>query len=417
MNKSTKKILLRVGLPLLGSMPVILGVVFVILIGGVVASVMSAFFESGNSAGGLGISYICAEELAASATLTPTPSATDTPTSTESEVEAQRIDKTVTEEITESKNAQALWNALVTSSVEFNDNKPLTRIAAAAIMGNLRAESESYDYDWGITQGHVAYDECEPNICGIGVAQWTSAGRREALLKYADDNNTTWDTQKAQVGYLIVEINIYYKKVDPKTLLYSNPSEAAIDFHDVYEKSNDNAEKKQRRAVYAEEVYAAFSGSNVAVISCAGSQELGKFMEYALDSSNWTSMTDDGSRGIDYDGVYKAQCADIAIAYSYFAGAQSSFDGNDTAAKDKGRWKAVGNPNSASLMPGDVITGQLAPAAKYGHVVLVINATDDGYMVLQQNYPSPHIAKYFTDSEKGSAFSDSATVWRLAEEE
>jgi hypothetical protein len=125
------------------------------------------------------------------------------------------------------------------------------------------------------------------------------------------------------------------------------------------------------------------------------------FKAWAFNSANWNSTTDAGNRGIDSDGSYGAQCADLGIAWSKQAGRPVGFDGLDASTKSKPGWHYVAG-NLSAARPGDVITR----VKGIQHVVVVIGSPSGGSVqVLQQNPGSPAVATYSTAT--------SGVIWRL----
>ncbi|KQY60472.1 hypothetical protein ASD11_13585 [Aeromicrobium sp. Root495] len=125
------------------------------------------------------------------------------------------------------------------------------------------------------------------------------------------------------------------------------------------------------------------------------------FAAWALNAANWNSTTDAGRRGIDSDGWYGAQCADLGIAWSKQAGRPVGFDGLDTAAKRKPGWHVV-EGNLSAAQPGDVVTRVRGTQ----HVIVVTGSPSGGSVpVLQQNPGSPTAVSY--------SASTSGVIWRL----
>lgn len=115
------------------------------------------------------------------------------------------------------ENAQTVFSYLTQNGYSIT--------AAAAIMGNLRAEGgadfnprqleigKNAQYPGDIApENFVAYD-LENNkktyTGGLGLAQWTSAGRVKNLQEYADKNNLPVTSLSAQAGFLVEELNAY----------------------------------------------------------------------------------------------------------------------------------------------------------------------------------------------------------------
>lgn len=133
----------------------------------------------------------------------------------------------------------------------------------------------------------------------------------------------------------------------------------------------------------------------------ATTSTLQNYKAWALNSANWNSTTPYGYRGIDSDGAYGAQCADLGIAWSKWVGRRVGFDGYDTASAYKPGWHVVGYSMSAAR-PGDVVTR----VNGWRHVVVVTGYPSGGAVqVIQQNPRSPHSINYGTGTN--------GIVWRL----
>lgn len=142
--------------------------------------------------------------------------------------------------------------------------------------------------------------------------------------------------------------------------------------------------------------------NGVAVWSRGGSAggAIDDFRAWALNPANWNSTTDIGQRGIDFDGWYGAQCADIGIAWSAKVGRRVGFDGWDTSSASKPGWTPIVG-TLAQARPGDVVTR----VGGNRHVVVVVGNPSGTVPVLQQNPASPHVANYYT--------STSGVIWRM----
>lgn len=133
----------------------------------------------------------------------------------------------------------------------------------------------------------------------------------------------------------------------------------------------------------------------------AGGSQISSFKAWALNSANWNSTTDGGKPGIDSDGSFGAQCADLGIAWSKWVGHRVGFDGYDTASASKSGWHVVSG-NLGQAQPGDVITR----VGGHQHVVVVTGSPSGGRVqVIQQNPGSPATADYSTAT--------SGVIWRL----
>lgn len=125
------------------------------------------------------------------------------------------------------------------------------------------------------------------------------------------------------------------------------------------------------------------------------------YKAWALNPANWNSRTPYGNRGIDSDGWYGAQCADLGIAWSKWVGRRVGFDGYDTASASKPGWHVVGYGFGAARA-GDVVTR----VNGWRHVVVVTGNPAGGRVeVIQQNPASPAVTSY--------SIGAGGVVWRL----
>ena len=133
----------------------------------------------------------------------------------------------------------------------------------------------------------------------------------------------------------------------------------------------------------------------------APTSAIANYKAWALNPANWNSRTPHGYRGIDADGAYGAQCADLGIAWSKWVGHRVGFDGYDTSAAKKPGWHVVGYTMGAARA-GDVVTR----VHGWRHVVVVTaNPAGGKVEVIQQNPGSPAVSSYATGV--------TGVVWRL----
>jgi hypothetical protein len=124
------------------------------------------------------------------------------------------------------------------------------------------------------------------------------------------------------------------------------------------------------------------------------------FKNWALSSTNWNSTTPYGNPGIDYDGAYGAQCADIGIAWSQWIGRRVSFDGWDAENAYKPGWRVVGF-SLGQAQAGDVVTR----VGGKRHVIVIIGSPANGTVQdIEQNPNSPHLQR--------RPIATSGVVWR-----
>ena len=133
----------------------------------------------------------------------------------------------------EDANAGAIYSHLASKGVPAN--------VIAGIMGNLQAES-------GFNSSAVG-----DNGQSIGLAQWYDS-RGNNLRNFAQQRGKDWTDIPTQVDFLLSEI----QQSNPDLLQRMSklsPHDAAILFHDEFEKSADSPEMKDRRGQYAEGIY------------------------------------------------------------------------------------------------------------------------------------------------------------------
>jgi hypothetical protein len=96
---------------------------------------------------------------------------------------------------------------------------------------------------------------------GIGLGQWTF-GRNANLRAYAESNATNWWTLEMQLGFMVSAAEGSDAGVvkDMITTTRGTPAEAAIHFHDKWERSADTASMAARRGEKASKWMGLFSG-------------------------------------------------------------------------------------------------------------------------------------------------------------
>lgn len=131
------------------------------------------------------------------------------------------------------ENARAIYSHLASKGVPAN--------VIAGIMGNLQAES-------GFNSSAVG-----DGGQSIGLAQWYDS-RGNNLRNFAQQRGKEWNDVGTQLDFLLDEI----QQSNPDLLQRMaklSPHEAAILFHDEFEKSADTPEMKARRGEYASNIF------------------------------------------------------------------------------------------------------------------------------------------------------------------
>lgn len=135
-----------------------------------------------------------------------------------------------------SADAEANLRAIL----EYFTGKGLSLASAAGIAGNIQAES-SFD-PAKIQGGAIAPADYQPvNGVGFGLAQWTFTSRQQPLVDYANSRGESVTSLAVQLDYMWTELTSGYSSVlmalnDNK----SDPVQAAVIFHDGYERSADS---------------------------------------------------------------------------------------------------------------------------------------------------------------------------------
>lgn len=152
-----------------------------------------------------------------------------------------------------------IWNRLKEA---FDGNE----VAAAAIIGNLMYESDLCPYRYeGLTYEESKKlnainrdDECKfvYSIMGYGLAGWTYSHNLQKLWDFCEVNEYKVDDYKAQIEFLIDDIQKYprcYKRLmNYKT---EDLVTACEDFRQSYEKSSNEYRVQWCRATFAKTVY------------------------------------------------------------------------------------------------------------------------------------------------------------------
>ncbi len=126
---------------------------------------------------------------------------------------------------------------------------------------------------------------------GYGIAQWTSPGRKQALLNYAKSKGVSIGDENMQIEFLLAELGIHnsasaftgsqlssYKGYDIDSWKNAkSPEEAAEAFCWLFEKPSDASSGMSSRKNKAKEVYERYSGKTRPSTSGGGSVSSGKY--------------------------------------------------------------------------------------------------------------------------------------------
>ena len=163
-------------------------------------------------------------------------------------------------------NEHAIWTFLL--------EKGLPEPAVFGLMGNLRAESglnpinlENYyekklgfsDQTYTAAVDSGAYGGFVSDRAGYGLAQWTSAGRKQGLLNHAQSTHRSIGNLTMQLEYLWAELNGNYKGVLNGIKAAKSIREASDIVLTRFEIPADQSERvKQQRAALGEDIYAQY---------------------------------------------------------------------------------------------------------------------------------------------------------------
>lgn len=137
----------------------------------------------------------------------------------------------------------------------------------AGIIGNWDAESgiDPTSVQNHFSSPHVMSDQKRSAATntenGIGLGQWTF-GRNANLREYADTHNEDWWTLNIQLGFMLSAAEGSDADIVKDMIASSKGSaaDAALYFHEEWERSADTAEMAKRRATYANTWMGLFSG-------------------------------------------------------------------------------------------------------------------------------------------------------------
>lgn len=169
-----------------------------------------------------------------------------------------------------------------------------SEIAAAGAMGNFAQESgfkannlqNSYEtslgysdesYTKAVNNGSYSRNNFIYDEAGYGLAQWTYWSRKAELYDFAKQQGAMIDNEEMQIQFLLKEIQTHCTKWQKSTTV----SEAAVNFHNEFENSNDSESQIQERVRSAEELYKKYKGKKRPASS--------SFPRYYQSDSKWSS--------------------------------------------------------------------------------------------------------------------------------
>lgn len=274
----------------------------------------------------------------------------------------------------------------------------------AGMLGNFWKES---GYKYAISQGNAHDDASNDDVrsidIGFGLAQWTYVNRRQGLADLADKSGKSWRDGHVQMQFLFNELSGGYKGAYEAMKKAPDASEAAYQFHRIYESSSDSRAAIQTRMDTAADWEKKLAGLSTTTTSETSATGCVAKTSSSSDSANVGSVggapTKDGDfswmcsgnqkicsatdAGVFYPHLeYGHQCVWYAWnrlamihgndGWSYVRG-----NGGEIAGNLKGQpgWTVDGNPKA-----GDGISGSGSPfsgGGAYGHVAVVEEVKTD----------------------------------------
>ena len=166
-------------------------------------------------------------------------------------------------------NGEKIWNYLI--------GKGLSPQGVAGLMGNLYQESglspnnlqNSYETSLGHTDTSYtsavdsgSYTNFARDKAGYGLAQWTTSGRKAALLNYKNQSGTSIGDLGMQLGFLSQELEKDYPTVWD-TLNNTNSIQAASDMVlTKFERPKDQSQNmKNKRANFGQQIFNQYGGA------------------------------------------------------------------------------------------------------------------------------------------------------------
>ena len=177
----------------------------------------------------------------------------------------------------------------------------MTREGAAALLGNLQAESalnpanlqNTYEKKLGMSDeaytravDEGTYRDFETDRAGYGLAQWTSACRKRRLLEYIRGTGASVGDLSLQTAYILMELRSDYPAVW-RTLISSHDLKACSDLILTrYERPADrgSAAKAKREAYAREFLERDTEGENAPVLTREQLEKVRERISAALDT-------------------------------------------------------------------------------------------------------------------------------------
>lgn len=298
---------------------------------------------------------------------------------------------------------EQLWFALLDAGY--------SKIAAAGVLGNIFAESgvradnlqNSYETKLGMTDeeyteavNNGTYADFINDSAGYGLAQWTSAGRKEGLYLFAQSRGTDINDSSMQIEYLLGEISqsggadgyaTFQMGTNKRGYSYSSwkdataVDEAAMAFCYVFERPYGTDHND--RATYANMYYERYKdatelSSSIGDIELTGDNQA-KMQAMLQDAIRIANDNRYGYSQENRNDEFYYDCSSLVarLYKKHFGidvpGTTANYNSYDNY--------YIGNPRNIQLRPGDVLWRR---NGDQGHVTLYIG---------NGNYVAAHSAK------------------------
>ena len=147
----------------------------------------------------------------------------------------------------------------------------------AAVMGNLKAESnmqsnnlqQSYEYlgsddsyTANVDNGSYSRSRFVNDSAGYGLAQWTYSSRKANLYDYCKSHNLSIGSTKAQVGFLMQELQSYSGVYNTLKNATSVREASNAMLHDFEKPANQSSEMESRRADFGQGYFDSYNGNS-----------------------------------------------------------------------------------------------------------------------------------------------------------
>lgn len=285
------------------------------------------------------------------------PDATDC-TSAQSLGEALTIDKNDT--------TDTIYEFLTKTRLSSNNDKPLSPVQAAGVMGNMYAES-------GFNPSAIEITDRQEK--GHGLVQWTF-GRWDNLEAFAEEQGKPWDDLETQLKFLEKELEGSEKALFDDSLFTSaeEPAIAAMRFRIIFERADPTVahdEKREGAAIWAFREYA----NGTASADCISGNGIvaGNLVEtavnFALETPASEGMNTKEQARETYQvakekynpTVHWTDCGGFIATVMYATGVDSNFPPVNTDAQSAyvrshpEKYLIIENFELTDLLPGDLL--------------------------------------------------------------